>query len=413
MKLTIAVAGVLLSTVLFAALEPLAPTGGVVVSLVPDAQKKVMDLQTLSERIRLLQDGRKSVGALNRGGHWRVSKPLVIEVRATEGEKGPWKVEIGKSADLADARTWYVPAPGTDDLTGRSVASCVTQNVVKITMSMANLEIATRYYWRVSYRGYCGFGCHAKHGCKVCENRMESPIASFVTEDLAPRWIAVEGEVGNIRDLGGRVGRDGRRVRQGLVYRGEAFNDNSVNGEVQGRSRLTIGDVRYLTGTLGIKTDLDLRGIGETADMVASPLGENVKLVQHSSFGYQRIFEPEGMEMMAKNFRVFCDRKNYPVYFHCIAGADRTGSLAYVLNGVLGVSRQELETDWESTFYPNIPDENPDPNLARRESHFNDGFAKYGDADTPWNERIVLYLKACGITDAEIEMFRDIMLSPK
>ena len=116
------------------------------------------------------------------------------------------------------------------------------------------------------------------------------------------------------------------------------------------------------------------------------------------------------MKTMASNFRLFCDRKNYPIYFHCIGGADRTGTLAYVLNGVLGVSQHEAETDWESTFYPRIPDENPDLQFWCRESHFNDGLAKYGDANTSWNERVVLYMKDCGITDEEIARFREIML---
>ncbi len=115
---------------------------------------------------------------------------------------------------------------------------------------------------------------------------------------------------------------------------------------------------------------------------------------------------------MAKNFRVFLDRRNYPILFHCIGGADRTGALGYVLNGVLGVCRRELETDWESTFYPNIPDQcHPnEPDYWCRESHFNVGFSKYGDEKASWNERIVLYLKDCGISDAEIETFRGIML---
>lgn len=235
-------------------------------------------------------------------------------------------------------------------------------------------------------------------------------FAVSVTEDFAPRWIAIEGRVANIRDPGGRHGLDGRRVRQGLAYRGQGLNDNSANGEAQGRNRLTVEDVKYLVGTLGIKTDLDLRGIGETADLVSSPLGEGVKFVLHSSACYRGVFSAGGKKVMAQNFRVFCDRRNYPIYFHCIGGADRTGALAYVLNGVLGVDRHELETDWESTFYPNIPDENPNPKFWCRESHFNEGFAKYGDADTPWADRIVLYLKDCGITDAEIDAFRGIML---
>lgn len=189
------------------------------------------------------------------------------------------------------------------------------------------------------------------------------------------------------------------------------MHNNSVTGEEPGKNRLTVEDARYLTGVLGIRTDLDLRSEGETAGMVESPLGMSVKFIQRSSRAYEGIFTADGKDTMAKNFRVFCDRKNYPIYFHCIAGADRTGSLAYVLNGVLGVDRRELETDWESTFYPNIPDVDPDLNRWGRESHFNDGFSKYGRDGDSWNRRIELYLLDCGVTEDEIAQFRSIMLS--
>ena len=99
-----------------------------------------------------------------------------------------------------------------------------------------------------------------------------------------------------------------------------------------------------------------------------------------------------------------------PIYFHCISGADRTGTLAYVLNGVLGVDRHELETDWEATFYPKIPDENPDPKFWCRESHFNTVFSRYGKAGDSWAHRIELYLLDCGILPEEIEHFRSLML---
>ena len=390
---------------LFAALEPLAPCDGKTVQLVPDAQKKVMNLPTLEERIGLFAEDCATGGRISSDPNWRKSLPLVLEVKTTKGEKGPWKVMIGKKPDLSDARVWYLPRASADAAT------------VRIEVPRANLEIATRYYWKVVCRGRCGgldwYFCGPKHGCRECKSVVETPVSEFVTEDFAPRWIVLEGRVGNFRDFGGRIGLGGRRVRQGLVYRGQGLNDNSVTGEAQGSNRLTVEDVKYMTGTLGIRTDLDLRGIGEIADMKESPLGKSVSFIWHPSSCYRGIFSEKGMKTMAENFRVFCDRKNYPVYFHCIGGADRAGSLAYVLNGALGVSRHELETDWESTFYPRIPDENPDPEFWCRESHFNNGFAKYGDADTPWNDRIVLYLKACGITDAEIAAFRDIMLGSK
>ena len=198
-----------------------------------------------------------------------------------------------------------------------------------------------------------------------------------------------------------------------MAYRGQGLNDNSVTGEMPGKNRLTADDLRYMTENLGIRTDLDLRSNGETADMKMSPLGEGVKFVNISSQSYRDVFTDDGKQVMARNFRVFCDRSNYPIYFHCIGGADRTGSLAYVLNGVLGVDRHDLETDWEATFYPDIPDANPNPDHWCRESHFNDGFARYGKEDDSWNRRIELYLQDCGITADEIAAFRTIMLEPE
>ena len=397
-----------------AAVELLSPANGEVVALVPEAQKKVMALPTLAERLALFAYDREHGKVIRHDKFWRKSQPLVLKWCANDGEVGPWKVEIGKSPDLSDARTWYFSETKTDKATGRDVggpAEGANRVYVSYTVPMANLEIAREYYWRVTYRGRCGFSCRLHHGCKQSKRIASSAIASFRTEDLAPRWIEIEGKVGNFRDFGGRRTADGRRVRQAMAYRGQGLNNNSVTGEEPGKNRLTMEDARYLTGVLGIRTDLDLRGEGETAGMDESPLGPSVKFIQHSSQCYKGIFTANGKDTMAKNFRVFCDRKNYPIYFHCIGGADRTGSLAYVLNGVLGVDRHEMETDWESTFYPNIPDANPDPNFWCRESHFNDGFSKYGKEGDSWNRRIELYLLDCGVTEDEIAQFRSIMLT--
>lgn len=403
-------AGLLMADAVFAALEPQSPVKGELVSLVPDVQKAVMKLSSIDERIKLLAENRERIGD---DKYWRKALPLVLKVKTTEGETGPWKVLIGKRLDLSDARVWYLKTTMTDKVSGREEKSEGPKSLQLIEVPMANLEIATTYYWKIVCRGRCGFGCSPKHGCDACGRLSESPVASFRTEDFAPRWIELEGRVENVRDFGGRIGLDGRRVRQGMIYRGQAFNDNSLTGETQGRNRLTVEDVKYLTGILGIRTDLDLRGYGEIVDMKDSPLGPRATFINNPSECYREIFKRQGKKAMAKNFRLLCDRKNYPIYFHCIGGADRTGSLAYVMNGVLGVSQHEAETDWESTFYPNIPDANPNPKFWCRESHFNSGLARYGDANTPWNRRIVLYLKDCGITDEEIDTFREIMLETK
>ena len=311
MKKFALLSGLAFTAAAFAALEPIAPVNDANVTLVPDVQKKVMNLPTLEERMALTKD--KENKKFQRSKFWRRAVPFVLTCRTTAGERGPWKVMIGKKSDLSDARILYVDTAKIDKVSGRETEAGVTQAVARIEVPRVNLEIATRYYWRVGCRNRCGFGCHPNHVCEQCKHYAETPISSFVTEDFAPRWIAVEGNVHNFRDLGGRIGLDGRRVRQGLAYRGQGLNDNSVTGEHRGRNRLTVDDVEYLTETLGIKTDLDLRGIGETADMERSPLGAGVKFIRRPSYGYVGIFTDDGKKVMAANFREFCDRANYPI----------------------------------------------------------------------------------------------------
>ena len=136
--------------------------------------------------------------------------------------------------------------------------------------------------------------------------------------------------------------------------------------------------------------------------MKGSPVGDAVKWVHVSSSAYSDMASAEGKEAFAKVFRTFLDEKNYPIVFHCIAGADRTGSLAYILNALLGVGEDELEKDWEVTAFENknIVHSRIDALLAV--------FAKYPGA-TPM-ERVEAYVKELGFTDADIARFRAIML---
>ena len=96
-----------LSSVASAAIVPVSPIDGKIVALVPDAQKKAMDPPTLQERIALFREDRERGGKVIRHDPlWRRAKPFRLVWRATEGESGPWKVEIGKDPgfDGADIR---------------------------------------------------------------------------------------------------------------------------------------------------------------------------------------------------------------------------------------------------------------------------------------------------------------------
>lgn len=371
------------------------PTDDHEVALLPDAQKTVLSTRSHSARVELFKKDAAGPRTLKNDKHWRESLPVVFEWQ--DDEKGPWEMKIGKCADFDGATVIFVSKCEVDAKTGK--CRYVWQN--------ANLEIGTRYFWQITSGVKCPVYGHGRK-CS-CTNRIPertSLVASFRTEGMAPRWIALEGRVHNIRDLGGRTAMNGMIVRQGLIFRGEGLNDNSVTGDVAGRNRLMVEDVEYLTRKLGVRTELDLRTGRETAGAKKSVLGDTVAYIQCSSHHYKGIFGEDGKRKMGRNFRLFCDRRNYPIYFHCIAGADRTGSLAYVLNGILGVSQDELETDWESTFYPRLPSDTD----WRRLKDFDEGFAKYGQRGDTLCRKIELYLLECGVLPEEIEEFRRIML---
>lgn len=407
-----------------AAVVPIGPVGGEKVVLLPEGQIDVIALPTYSNRVERLKE--KWIGKKDAENGWGRSRPLALRWRVTDGEQGPWKIEIGKNEDLSDARVWLV-ADQKPRLRGER-----DENVLGLKLTDVNLEIGQTYHWRIwsnvkcTHRVSCGSTltapCKCGHGKVACA----SPIATFTTDGQPPRWIALEGRVKNVRDIGGWRTRGGYRVKQGMAFRGQAFNDDSVDGETPGRNRLTVEDVAYLRQKLGIRTDLDLRTPSEVAGMTRSPLGDGVKFIHHPSPCYSGIFSKdgngsdladEGKKTMAANFRVFCDEKNYPIFFHCIGGTDRTGSLAYVLNAILGVDRHDLEVDWESTLYPDRLPEVKSGYSGKREwrstGWFDDGFAKYGTPGATLQERVVLYLLDCGITKDEIRRFRKIMLEPK
>ncbi len=259
----------------------------------------------------------------------------------------------------------------------------------KNNIRVRNLKIAQKYFWRVSSNGE------------------KSPVFSFVTDDVAPRQFNIAG-AWNVRDLGGRKGLNGKRIRQNLIIRGGGLNLNSEDGVTKGKTSIKPDGIKFMLRTLKIKTDLDLRGKKEVADMNASPLGNSVKWINISAEAYAGTFSDKGKAAFVKAFRLFCDKKNYPIYVHCIGGADRTGSLAFILNAILGVSADELEKDWQATIFT---DRNMDFIAEPRYVKLLEGFDEFGTDDESYTLKVERYLKSGGITDKEIAKFRKIMLA--
>ena len=175
---------------LLSVIELVAPAQDATVELLPEAQRKVLALPTLEERMALFQWDRKENGKkIRHDPLWRKSAPLVLRWKATDGETGLWEIKIAKSSDFSDARTWFHSQKKADAATGRtSGGEKSTDNVREygFTVPRANLEIGTCYYWKVTSNVTCGQWAHGrKCACKNRKPSVESEVASFVTADLA------------------------------------------------------------------------------------------------------------------------------------------------------------------------------------------------------------------------------------
>ena len=148
----------------------------------------------------------------------------------------------------------------------------------------------------------------------------------------------------NIRDAGGWVTESGLRVKYGLLYRGAQLNG------YKGGAKLGEAGIKVFRDELGIKTELDLRGTSDNAGQTECVFGtdRNYRMISVSQYDMALA----GSKTQLKEiFELLADESNYPVYFHCNAGADRTGTLAFLVNGLLGVSESDLTKDFELTSF--------------------------------------------------------------
>lgn len=227
----------------------------------------------------------------------------------------------------------------------------------------------------------------------------------------------------NMRDLGGWTGLDGRKVRTGQIYRSAGLNDNAKSKKVvdekgvtnkvmtAGKARLTEAQRAMLVDTLGIRTDIDLRADWECWGMKGSPLGDKVEWAHLSIGAYHLAEVKKGANptntMHHRIFRLIMDPKKRPVDFHCIAGRDRTGTVAVLTLAVLGVSEDDIVSDYLAT--PSCkPRDKWEPRIRKL---IREKLMKRFPAET-LAESAARYFVHIGFARADVEAFREQMLEP-
>lgn len=216
----------------------------------------------------------------------------------------------------------------------------------------------------------------------------------------ALRWIRTSAgaTAWNVRDLGGWPC-DGGAVKYGLLIRG---------------GKLAAADRDVLVGDLGIQHDLDLRGregggSDDEPDMTGSPLGRDVWYTRTQQYAWYALTPVATWQAY---LRCVIDAVTHrePVYFHCTAGADRTGTLACVLEGLLGMSQSDIDKDYElTTFYSGS---GSDATARRRNESDWKGLINAINAvsgDTFRDKCVRFAVGTCGMSLADINAYRAAM----
>ena len=224
---------------------------------------------------------------------------------------------------------------------------------------------------------------------KVIGSDYENPIYedSFKIKDNELRYVNVDGAQ-NMRDLGGWKTYDGKTVNYELLYRGANFNGSTLHTDLGtdiangcGSGKLTEKGKEQMR-ELGFQTEIDLRTpLSEDAYNTMKTLGtgrpsgegddggqwmkgagwndnlDNLLQADMNGLMYEHLVSDSFMVYYRNIIQKVFDRlariENYPVYFHCNAGADRTGTYGFMLNGLLGVQYNDLTKDYQLTSYSN------------------------------------------------------------
>jgi protein-tyrosine phosphatase len=205
----------------------------------------------------------------------------------------------------------------------------------------------------------------------------------------------------NVRDLGGYITQDGKRTAQGLLCRGGSLTPASVYPH-----DLTDEGKAYMSEVMGIKTEIDFRPPSEAGGHTESPI-PGANLVYITIGGYADAFG--GYAQGYKEFfSALAVKENYPIYYHCTGGADRTGTVSFLLNGLLGVSELECLQDYEITSFSiyNVRNSKNGP--------YADYFQKFRTqletfAGNTLQEKVESYLLSIGLTGTEIANIKAIM----
>lgn len=247
----------------------------------------------------------------------------------------------------------------------------------------------------------------------------------------------------NIRDLGGWSCDGGNKLKYGVIYRGCELSGTYTFGTSPGtkygfqlpdyqkslfkdflkiRDEIDLRQNSFILGTSYTETAGDDGDYDTVDDIDESAIGAGVSYGHFPGIGYKLnedvIVTVDG-EQITYNSRIHYInaikriaqdiQNNKPIYIHCSAGADRTGTLCMLIEALCGVSKADLDKDYELTSYSkNFKSQqntrkrlsNDWKNLL---SYIKNNYEPYSES---FRDQVIAFLIQSGVTIDEINIIR-------
>ena len=284
-----------------------------------------------------------------------LSRPRPVILSLPSDSEPPYRIEISGSESMSDPLIILSSTAKTE---------------------VTNLKVGQKYYWRVN----------------------GAEVRSFTTENNKYRFMDIDGAL-NVRDIGGI------NIKQGLIYRGS---------EIDKEFHLTEKGKRTFKDELHIKTQLSLRREA-IKYLPKPPVAEGINYVVLPYRPYLEMFEDEHRRELVTIMEFLSDESNYPIYLHCLGGADRTGMIALLLRGLMGEADEDIIVDYEltslSSYAMGLAEGVRALGYRSRSGDYFSDFYKYfcqlGGKSIAENTEI--FLRECGVEPRVIDRIRAIL----
>ena len=203
----------------------------------------------------------------------------------------------------------------------------------------------------------------------------------------------------NVRDLGG-WSCDGGTVKYGMLVRGGLPK---------------AADKELMADKIGIKTELQLYGGSD--DQYHYDKYSLWGIDWYGADGYIWYSISDAVRDLWKyDLRVIFDSviHHKPVFFHCGAGKDRTGTVAVMLLGILGVSQSNIDADYELTSFATGSGSGITTRTTEDYRNYISAISSVplvGGLSDSFRNRCISYALSLGFTADEINAFRTACIS--